>query len=1380
MRKRPQWLGNFNNDHQEDKAPLKVDLNKQFSGRAISLLSLSVAGFMLDLISVTWLNKKLMPLLLAASWAIIVLLLIVEKPRTAPLNCLIIFISICATQLIFRINDPSSIHTISVPSILSSFSAFVSIVIILNQPLRDPALPSDEIAVPSTLPTCNLRSPEELLTPWQFMTVSWMSPLLSIGSKRQLNDEDVWSLPREFQHKGLHERFRELHGSVVRRLLKANGLDLFILTALGLLELAAQLASPTLLQLLLRSMEDGTIPMRAAVVYALISLMARLVQCQSSVFSTWYGRRCYERSRGEMITMLHEKVLSRKIIGGAADMEKDTEVQSAGMGKILNMMRNDVYEVAQRFWEFQSLVTTPLGLILSVVLVWQLIGWPALFGVITIVIAQIANVLITRILLRWERVRRAATDTRLQKSSQFVEAIRHLRWYGWQEHWLDGVLTARKKELKKRVKTTLLGVLIKSMNTFASHLFPVVAFYAYTAWAGLPLRIDIAFPALQLFQYLETSLRDIPELIMVLLHARIGVQRIESFMSEPVKEDNNSSTAVLSERNAPFSVENGSFSWPGHVLNVLHNINLRFPVGLTVVLGEVGSGKTALLEALLGEMDTRDGWVTRPNTSFGYCTQSPWLQSLSIKDNILFSYPYEEERYKEVIDSCQLTVDLKSFKDGDFSHIGENGIGLSGGQRARIALARAVYSPSSILLLDDPLSALDHQTADAIVKKCLQGPLMVGRTIILVTHRVDLVQEYAQQMVEISAGRAHVLNHGVNLEHVSRRISGKSNDNQLVEKEDEGKNILDKFLEDEKRVHGGVKAKVYWEYVKAGKLKYWAILVMMMVISRFSFVAHKYFLKEWGEAYDRQSSTSSIISRFFRRFPSPEVDVSPWLWAFFGIAIVRSIITIFVYSISVIIVYAAGQRMFKDIMHCVSHATFRFYDVTPIGRLMNRLTSDIGIIDGNINLELRSITENGLTWISSIIVIASVTPIFLIFSILLSMSFVFIFSWFLPASQSLRRLEMVSLSPLMSNFGALLSGLTTVRAFRAQSRFQDHVIEVTDAFQKMDHFFWSLQAWLMYRFDILSACSTFLLTLLALYTGVSPGLTAFVLNAAKLYVIATHELCRRYGKLQMDFVSVERIVELLHIEQEPSGFIEPPAAWPTYHGDINFNNVTIRYAPHLTPALHNISLCIPGGSTTALLGRTGSGKSTLAHSLLGTILPSEGNISIDGINVAECKAQALRHRITFLAQDPVLFPGSMRQNLDPLQLYTDEECSSILQRICGKYYWTLDTKIDTGGRNLSQGQRQLVGLSRAVLRRSSVIILDEATASIDAETAETIQHILREEMKSSTVITIAHRLEAVKGADFFVRLDGGMVIEQGPITARMTDENLVREVFSLD
>lgn len=1076
---------------------------------------------------------------------------------------------------------------------------------------------------------------------------------------------------------------------------------------------------------------------------------------------------------------------------------KKAAKSAASMGKIFNLLRGDVYEVAQRFWEVDSLIDKPLGLIIAIVLVWKLFGPSCFLGILAILVAQAVNAIVYRTLLRWERVRRLATDARLQITSQFVEALRHLRWYGWQDHWYRQVMDARQSELNLRIITNLWNILIRFVNTFASGLFPVVALYAYTLLAGHPLRIDIIFPALQLFTMLETRLRDIPGLITVLINASIAVERIEDFMAEPNKE----TSPTGPSDSASIMLQHCSYAWPGRAVPVLSDINLKLTEGLTVVSGKVGAGKTALLQGLLGELDRIGGSCEIPHEMVGYCAQTPWLQSMSIRDNILFSSPYDEERYRKVLDACALLPDLENFEHGDLSFVGENGIGLSGGQKARVALARAVYSTARILLLDDPISALDHNTAETVVHKCFTGPLMQGRVVVLVTHRTALVSDIADQIVHIEDGRATV--HGkqaVSIDsadeedassHLAKTTHAQSEIQGALR--EAAASAPTKFIEEEHRAEWGVQARVYWNYIRAGRYRWWILLVFVLAIYRLTSVGQSWFLKEWGEAYNqillafshsipegRYSAGQWIVpygwSQVFRwndpleKLPAPFEDVRPWLLVFFLITTFQSAMLLFAQLLMLVIVYCAGRKLFHDVMVRVSHATFRFFDVTPIGRLMNRLTSDIGVVDGNISEQFQAIAFQAITWISSIVVIASVTPAFLGFSFALTAAFIFTFLQFLPSSQSLRRLEMVSLSPLISNFGELLHGLTTVRAFHAEERFQNRVIAVVDKFQGMDHFYWSLQSWLMYRFETLSAASTFCLTVLALYTNVTPGLAAFVLIAANNFVSSTHALCKQYGQLQMDFVSVERIDELLHIEEENPGTIDPPASWPRFGQDIIFEDVTIRYAPHLEPSLRNISLRIPGGSTTAIIGRTGSGKSTLAVSLLSVIRPESGRIVVDGIDIAQVNTQALRTRVTFVAQDPVLFPGSIRLNLDPTGEYSDEECADVLKRVCSRHGWNLQTHVEAGGRNLSQGERQLIGLTRAVLRRSPIVILDEATASIDHESSLEIQQVIREELRESTVITIAHRLEAIKDADYYVVLDQGRVSKHGYVDDKGIDQ----------
>lgn len=434
-------------------------------------------------------------------------------------------------------------------------------------------------------------------------------------------------------------------------------------------------------------------------------------------------------------------------------------------------------------------------------LIWNLIGWPCFLGVLTVVVGQGINALVTRVLLKRERQRRTVTDDKLQKVTEFVEGIRHLRWHGWQELWRDRIMKARQDELNLRIITSLWAILISFINTLASGMFPVAAFFAYTAFAGQPLRIDVAFPALQLFTMLESRLRDIPDLITVLLNAKVAIDRIEDFLGEEDIKDKSYSVSKASR----LAVINVSFSWPGTHHPVLQDVSISFPVGLTVIYGKVAAGKTALLQALLGELDVLSGHYIRPNAMLGYCAQTPWLQSMSIRDNIIFTSAYEDARYKAVLEACALTPDLAFFKDGDRSNIGENGIGLSGGQKARVALARAVYSRAEFLLLDDPLSALDHQTAARIVRNCLGGHLLEGRTAILVTHRTDLCHGLAKQIVEISDGRARVVDSSAASVPVLARVEPSESDDSMSHVPDgqqEVNRVPTKFIEEEHRAHG--------------------------------------------------------------------------------------------------------------------------------------------------------------------------------------------------------------------------------------------------------------------------------------------------------------------------------------------------------------------------------------------------------------------------------------------------------------------------------------------------------------------------------------------------------------------------------------------------
>jgi ABC-type multidrug transport system fused ATPase/permease subunit len=787
----------------------------------------------------------------------------------------------------------------------------------------------------------------------------------------------------------------------------------------------------------------------ATITYAILTVALRLLSAQLAVFTLWYQRRSYERSRGELITMLYEKTLSRKIMGakqegkeeqtnGHTDIEgsyvregngtgetsntprnwlshrlswirsafsrkreESKEKGPASSGKILNLMRNDVYEIAQRLWDFEQIITQPAGAIFATLLIWRMLGWACLFGVVALAASQLVNIMIARFQIHFEKKRRVATDEKLQRITQFIESIRHLRWYGWQGSWLKGILESRQKELHFRVIQMVLTTSLAFMLRFGSGLFPAVAFYAFTVWEKKPLPVELIFPAIDLFNMLESYLRALPGLLTTLLNAYVAMSRIEEFMAEPDREQ----ADVVPEGSADLSLQGASFAWPGVEQNVLEDITMAFPPGLTVIYGEVASGKTALLQALLGELDKREGDFIQPDQVMAYCAQTPWLQSMNIRENILFSQPYEEARYKQILEACALLPDMAEFKHGDLSNIGENGIGLSGGQKARVALARAVYSSAKVLLLDDPLSALDHQTAEYIVKKLLSGPLLGGRTTILVTHRTELCRSLAKQWVEIKHGRITIHEpsgdeetmKGLELTQTNESVSEEEAQRR---KEEEAAAIPDKFIEDEHRTKGGVKMSVYWRYIKAGTLSWWFVVIIVMILFRVFDTGQTWFIKAWGESYDPKVSRT-----IFDFLPPASENVIPWLQTFFVFVTATSILFWWVYLIMFGVGYQAAKVVFQEAIGRVAHATFRYYDVTPVGRLMNRLTSDMNTVDGGLSQMFTVFVWQVIGWLTAVTIILTSTPAFLVFGIVLCCGFVYYFFRFLPTSQSLRRLE---------------------------------------------------------------------------------------------------------------------------------------------------------------------------------------------------------------------------------------------------------------------------------------------------------------------------------------------------------------------------------------
>ncbi|EWG44547.1 hypothetical protein FVEG_05573 [Fusarium verticillioides 7600] len=1382
----PRWLQPF----AEEPPPFQPKKRK-WTFWTLCLLLIALLGLGLAISSAIVHSHHKASFMELVPWTVAALVTVLDRPVQAPKLLMLQYFLMMATTLTLRAIYYLSFKANSInPFDIGHLTLeILAILVIMNMPLRNPFWGSSNIGNAKAAPSNHVRSPEDDLTLFQFWTMRWVNPLSKIAQEREIAIEDVWQLPYEFQHWRLHQVFRTLKGKLLPCLIEANGLDLLIGTFAAILERVAEVSNLRLTSKLYQSLDKND-PAEAGL-WCVVILSIDTIRQIARTSSGWYSRKAYERSRGETFIGLFSKLLTRAVPGSemtekdpSADTqqsntssnrfsrffnrccgrnksrpaEKPAPDHQASNAKVVNLIRGDTYEISQRFWEFPRVVATPIKVIVTIYYLIDIMGWPSCVGFGFMVIFLICNSLLVRQVIKLERQRTRHSDRRAQAVAHFVEASRPLKLNGWTSSWKDRILRFRDVEMRKRFHISIVNATISTINVFGGAVYPFASICLYTLILGRGLPNDVIWPSLQLFAQLEASTREAFDLISAVWKCTIPVERVNKYMSEPDRDED--AFSGCEPRDIEF--HKASFARPATDHLVLRDLTLKFSTGLTVVRGKVGSGKSSLLLAILNELEHKSGYFSRADEPISYAQQLPWLQNKSIRDNIIFHESFESERYREVISACALIPDFATFPMGDQTKLEEGGIGLSGGQKARVALARAVYSSCRIVLLDDPLAALDHDTASYIVQRFLCGPLAKTRTIVLVTHRDDLVLRHADQVIDINDGYAHVLTptelkEELDHPHLSNSGPAEVQPHEMPNEQVSEELSNDKGLPEEVTETGAIPIGIYLRYMGAGGWHLWVFLSVFYGLSRYCDIARARLLEAWGH---ESANFETLIESEYWGLPNPNQNPRPWLYVLAGLSIAQILSYASAQVLLASISIRAAQRLFRIAIDRVSKASFRYHDITPTGQLKNRLISDMGMVDGGILAPLEQFVFNLVALSLSLFAIMT-HQIFLVAVIfVVAILFAYFYRIYVPASRCLRRMEMRYLTPIIANIGVMQDGLVTIRALKVESRFQNKHLEAVDDFQKHDHFFWSMTFWLDFRLGMSSAIMRTILVLSMVYMGTPASAVGFVLTQTNIAMIAVQQLCEKFAALQLDAVSLERVDALNRIPEEPSGDIEPPQDWPRPCDSVCFRDMSFKYADDLPSVLDNVSFEIPGGSTCAVLGRTGSGKSTIANALLVTQAPYSGAVSIGSIDLAHINRTALRNRVTFIQQDPILFPGTLHDNIDPEAKFSDQDCTNAIHRVLGTD-WGLETRIDAGGKNLSQGQRQLVGICRAVLRRSGLVILDEATASIDRGTAAMVQRILRQELRESTVITIAHRLEAVEDATWCLRLDRGRVVECG-------------------
>ncbi|KAJ6483901.1 P-loop containing nucleoside triphosphate hydrolase protein [Mycena vulgaris] len=1230
---------------------------------------------------------------------------------------------------------------------------------------------------------------------WEWATFSFVEPIFHLANKGTLNDSDVWALSPYFKHKNLFKKclkYRARHPShsLIRFLLVSNSLDLILDIVLELWGFVP----PYALKEILAALADPTPESRSTAYYwTLITFLAHLSFAQVDLIQSWHTRRCYERTRGQLFCTLHYNGKINTKEG------EDSEADNANLGKIVNLMQGDSYAVSQRFWEFSAIFASPVRLVIALVFLYQILGWSALSGVVVVLLAYVVNYPLAKYNIYVTRNSWKAKDSRMEKVNELLQNIRFLKFFGWEYHWSNTASEARETELSWRVKENTVDTVISFIWTWIPSATALTSFLCYTLIAGQRLTVSKAFTSLALFSQLQEPMTALPGQFFAMLHAYVSMQRIEAFLAEdevPKWASTLTATTEPESRVGDIGFSAATFEWqvPSQSTSAtarfqLGPLDVKFPHGkLTLVSGATGSGKTAMLLALLGELHCVDGEVLldKSRHQVAYCAQNPWLEHATIRDNIIFgsAYGFDEARYQAVIEACALVRDLAVFDAGDMTEIGERGVTLSGGQRARIALARSLYSQAKCVLLDDPLAAVDMHTAQHIVANCLTGFFARNRTIILVTHHISLCLPIANYLVELAEGR--VLRQGTIKSLEESGILQK-----VVETEDQGfqdeqddiavpaDNEADvdpqeiepvkrarsdgKLIEAEARAEGRVSWRTYLTYIRAAGVSSWILTLFLMLLIRLINIGNQVFLASWGEAYQRESLTSYLVARYSLRLPwdslpSPNVDVKPWLMIYLEISLLGAFSVLVYIALGYYASLQASRSLFLSLLRRLTRAPARFFDITPIGRILNRFTTDINTIDGALQNSARQCLSGVLNFIASFSVILVVVPTFAPFALCIAWLYIRLAPRFVRASRDLRRLESISLSPAFAGFDELLRGIAHIRAFGMEGRYQDSFYSKVDKFQSFDHVYWLVSGWLRWRYDCLGSVVVFATTIFALWMGVTNGAAAIVIVQAGIFAEASRQLVRVAAQLELDFNSVERVIEYLDVPQEAPAIDT---------GNLVVEDLVIRYGPNLPSVLRNLSFTIKPSEKIGVVG-----KSTLALSLLRMVEPAGGRIMhviVDGIDISTIGLEDLRTRITIVSQDVSLFSGTIRSNLDPLGANTNQECLDVLER-CHllpllKHHASpseptlLDMPVNQG--SLSAGERQLVALSRAILRRTNIIIMDEATSQIDSHLDDQIQKTIREELSGAIVITIAHRLKTIMDYDRILVLDDGELQEFG-------------------
>ncbi|KAI0080155.1 metal resistance protein YCF1 [Panus rudis PR-1116 ss-1] len=1270
---------------------------------------------------------------------------------------------------------------------------------------------------PENLVKGHVESPLLTANIFSIWFFTWMDTLMKKGAKRFITENDLPALlPRDESAK-LGEDLQAAmknHKSLWVSLFVAYGGPYALAAVLKLIQDCLAFLQPQLLRWLLSYISDyqssrydggkGPSPLEGFAI-AILMFVASVTQ---TVILHQYFQRCYEtgmRIRAGLVTTIYRKALVLSNDG-----------RSSATGDIVNLMSVDATRLQDLCTYGLISISGPFQITLAFVSLYSILGWPAFVGVAIMILGIPLNTLVARYLKGMQEKQMKNRDARTRLMSELLANIRSIKLYAWENAFIRKILTVRNnQELRMLRKIGVATSLSTALWTGIPLLVAFSSFAVAAVTSDEPLTSDKIFPAISLFMLLQFPLAMFSQVTTNIIEAMVSVKRLSAFLRADELQDDARMIEERKERlelgDEVLTIRNGEFAWSKDAPSpALEDINLSVKKGeLVGVLGRVGAGKSSLLSAIIGEMRRVEGEVIlRGDVS--YAPQNPWIMSATVRDNILFSHAYDEEFYNLVLDACALRPDLALMPNGDMTEVGEKGITLSGGQRARISLARAVYARADIVLLDDVLAAVDSHVARHVFDHVI-GPygLLATKARILVTNSIAFVRHFDQivylrrgivieqgsydQLISNEEGALYKLikghgtlsSSGVNTPFTaansstptsdtavesSSELTGEKLENALTEKLQRKRSFgkapispdalpVQSASDGPTKEHseqGRVKKDVYIKYIQAASKTGFFFVILTTLLVQVASLAANYTLRAWGE-HNREAGGNEGVGLYLLGYGMFSLTST----------VLGAIGTILLWVFCAV---RSSQYLHDSMLHAVMRAPMSFFEQTPTGRILNLFSRDVYVVDSILARVIQNVIRTFFVTLMIVGVIGFSFPLFLLAVPPLAWFYLRVMVYYLATSRELKRLDAVSRSPIFAWFSESLNGLSTIRAFSQQSIFISNEERRVDRNQICYLPSISVNRWLAVRLELVGATIIFVAATLALSalvtTGVDAGLVGFVLSYALNATGALNWLVRSVSEVEQNVVSAERILHYVNLQPEAPAEIPDalPVGWPT-KGEIEFRDYSTKYRPELDPVLKNISIKINHREKIGICGRTGSGKSSLLLSLFRIIEPVSGTIYIDGVDITKIGLFDLRSAISIVPQSPDLFEGTIRENVDPTGEHQDAEIWTALEHSHLKGYVEslpekLDAPVREGGSSMSAGQRQLVCFARALLRKTKILVLDEATSAVDLETDKAIQEIIRgPQFEDVTMLTIAHRLNTILESDRVLVLEAGKVVE---------------------